>query len=295
MTFWKTFWASLLALFVPAIICFLIIIGIFAAFTPEPITPKNKTILHLKLDYKIGDIGYTYLDKSAFQPVEQIGLVDIIKTIEHAKTDQRIKGIYLNIAQLNTGMATLKEIRKALTDFKTSGKFIVAYAEQYSNKSYYLSSVANEVYIYPTGLFEFIGLGVEIPFLKSALEKLDVDMQIIRGSNNKFKSAVEPLMYDQMSHANREQTQKYLDALWLEILKAIETDRGISVDELNRIADGALTRTPQDAVDYHFLDGVKYFDEIEALLKTKIDLEASKDLNLFAFKDYIKSALRFKA
>ncbi len=287
MTFWKTFWASLLALVIPAIIFIFILFAVIGSFSPNPNLPKRETVLHLKLDYGIGDISYSYLDKTAFQPVEQIGLVDILNAIKKAKKDSKIKGIFLNINNLNTGMATIKEIRNALDDFKSSGKFIMAYAESYTNKSYYLSSVANEVYMYPTGLFGFVGLGVEIPFLKEALDKLEVEMQIIRGSNNKFKSAVEPLMYNQMSEANRLQTKKYIDALWSEILLAVKKNRGIEINELNRIADGILTRTPQDAAKFNFIDGTKYYDEIESLLKTRLEMDQGDDLNFFSFKEYV--------
>lgn len=296
MTFWKTFFASLLAMVVSGILLiglFFVIISSLVAGIEDmsPSKPKylgNNSILHMELNQKIGDVSYSYFDQSSFQVVEQIGLVDILEAINGAKTDDRIKGIYLNVANVNCGMGILKDIREALGNFKTSGKFIIAYHENYNNKSYYLSSAADEVYIYPTGMFGVTGLGSEIPFLKGTLDMLGVDMQIIRGSNNKFKSAVEPLMYTEMSEANRLQTQKYMDALWSEITKAVQSSRGVSETEMNRIVDSVLTRTPQDAVDLKLADGVKYYDEIESILKNKVELEDSDDLKLYAFKSYLK-------
>jgi protease-4 len=296
MTFWKTFFASLLAMLVSGILLiglFFIIIstlvaGIEGMSSEKPKYLAKQSVLHMELNQKIGDVSFAYIDQSTFQVVEQIGLVDILNAIDHAKTDDRIEGIYINVAEVNCGMGILKDIREALEDFKTSGKFIVAYHETYTNKSYYLSSVADEVYIYPTGMFGVTGLAGEIPFIKGTLDMLGVDMQIIRGSNNKFKSAVEPLMYTEMSDANRLQTQKYMDALWGEITKAVELSRGVSESKMNRIVDSVLTRTPQDAVDLKLADGVMYFDEVEALLKKKTKLEADDDLKLYSFKSYVK-------
>lgn len=296
MTFWKTFFASLLAMLVSGILLiglFFIIVsslvaGIEGMSSEKPKYLGNNSILHMELNQKIGDVSYSYLDQSSFQVVEQIGLVDILEAIKGAKTDDRIEGIYLNVANIKCGMGILKDIREAIEDFKTAGKFVIAYHESYNNKSYYLSSVADEVYIYPTGMFGITGLGAEIPFLKGTLDLLGVDMQIIRGSNNKFKSAVEPLMYTEMSKENRLQTQKYMDALWGEITKVIESSRGVSETEMNRIVDSVLTRTPQDAVDLKLADGVKYYDEIESILKSKTDLDSDDDLKLYAFKSYLK-------
>ena len=292
MTFWKTFWAVILALAISGTVFLLVFFGILGGIVSSYETPpelvKENTVLHLKLESKIGDVSYSYFDQNALQIVEQIGLVDILSAIKAAKTDDKIKGIFINVNSIAAGMATVNEIRSALEDFKASKKFVIAYSENFTNKSYYLSSVADEVYIYPTGMFQLLGLGSEIPFVKGTLDKLEVDMQIIRGSNNKFKSAVEPLMYDHMSAANREQTKKYIDALWLDILLAIEKDRGISIDDLNKIADSVLTRTPADAVKYNLANATKYYDEVEDLMKSKVGVESGKDLNLFSFKTYVK-------
>ncbi len=147
----------------------------------------------------------------------------------------------------------------------------------------------------PSGTFGLLGLGAEIPFIKGTLEKLEVEMQIIRGTNNKFKSAVEPLIYDQMSPENREQTEKYLNALWIDILQAIEKDRGVNIGQLNEIVDSLYARKPAGALEYKLIDGVKYFDEIEDILKSKVGIDAQDDLNLFSFTDYVKKRKAHKS
>ena len=296
MTFWKTFFASLLATVVSGVLLLVVFFMILGAMvsgidglfeSPNKIL-KSNSVLHMKLNNKVGDVSYAYLDPMSFQVIEQTGLVDILSAIKAAKTDNRIKGIYLNVSASNVGMALLKEIRLALEDFKSSGKFLIAYHENFDNKSYYLSSIAEEIYQYPTGMFGVTGLGAEIPFIKGTLDLLGVEMQIIRGSNNKFKSAVEPLMYTEMSEANRLQTQKYLNALWSEITKSIETSRNIPQAEINRIVDSVLTRTPQDAMDFKFIDGVKYYDEVANIMREKLSIAQTEELNLFPFSDYVK-------
>ncbi len=290
LSFGKVFLASLLATVVSGIIVLIIFFGIISAmmsgFDPKPMIIKDNTVLHLKLNSDIGDLSYTNLNKTSLQLDKKLGLYDILTGIELAKTDDKIKGIFINVGSVNAGMATIKEIRDALEDFKTSGKFIVAYNENYTKKGYYLSSVADEIYVFPSGMFDFLGLGVESFFLKGALEKLEVKMQIIRGTNNKFKSAVEPLMYDHMSDANREQTQKYLDALWNEMLLAVNKSRGVSIDQLNEIADSVYIRRSAQAVDYQLADGVKYYDEILDLLGQKAGLNDKGEIEFFSFKKY---------
>jgi protease-4 len=294
LSFGKVFLASTLATIVSgAIILILFFIGLGSlissfdgVFDKKTVKVSENTVLHMKLSSDIGDISYSTFNPSALQLQQKFGLYEILNGIEAAKTDDKIKGIFINVNDVQAGMATVKEIRDALTDFKKTGKFILAYNENYTKKAYYLSSVAEEIYVFPSGLFDFLGLGTEVMFLKGALEKLDVKMQIIRGSNNKFKSAVEPLMYTEMSDANREQTQKYLDALWGEMLITIEKDRGVSIEKLNEIADSAYIRKSSQAVDYKLADGVKYYDEILDLLKSKAGADPDGELELLSFQKY---------
>ena len=254
MTFGKTYWAGLLAgitagIIVIGIIFWMISSSVSSILEEEVLVIEENTVLHMKLDGAIGDYTYTNFNPSAMQMVTQFGLVDILDGIKIAKEDDKIKGIFLNCDNVSAGYATVKEIRDALADFQESGKFVLAYHENYDKRGYYLSSVASEVYVFPSGMFEFLGLGTERMFFKGALDKLDVEMQVIRGSNNKFKSFVEPYLYDHMSDESRMQTKKYLDALWGEMLGSISESRDIKVSKLNEIADIIWIRQSSDAVD----------------------------------------------
>jgi protease-4 len=294
MTFWKTFWAALIASVVSGVIVlllfFLMLGGVIAGFgnllETKKLTVEDKTVLHMTLDGVIGDFTYAGFDPTTFQMTKQFGLNEIIEALTIAKKDDKVAGLFLNVDNITTGMATVKEIRDAIEDFKADGKFVVAYHENYSAKAYYLSTVADEVFVFPSGMMEFLGLGSELVFLKGALAKLDVEMQIIRGSNNKFKSAVEPLIYDKMSDANREQTQKYMDALWKEMLVSISKSRNVSEEELNSIADSVLIRKSGDAVALNMADGIMYYDEVLALLKNKANVADDKELALLNFQKY---------
>ncbi len=294
MTFWKTFWASLVASLVAGILVVVIFVlilsamvaGIGSAFESKQLVVEPNTVLHMELDGMIGDRSYAELDPQVFQLSKQFGLTDILDGIELAKNDANIKGIFLNCDNIAAGMATVKEIRDALADFQKSGKFLVAYHENYSQKAYYLSSVADELYVFPSGMLEFMGIGAELVFLKGALEKLEVEMQIIRGSNNKFKSAVEPLIYEQMSDANRLQTEKYINALWNEMTSSIAKSRNMKVAYLNQIADSVFIRKSGDAVNYRMADSVTYYDGILDILTRKSGASNAEELNLLSFEKY---------
>ena len=294
MTFWKTFWASLLA----SIVSGLIIIGVFFLilnvmissfqdmFESKKLVVAENTVLHMEFNESIGDYTSASFNPSSFQLDKQFGLMEILDGIELAKTDPKIKGIFINCDEISAGMATVKEIRDALADFQESGKFLISYHENHSTKAYYLSSVAKEVYVFPSGMINWLGLGSEIMFVKGALEKLEVEMQIIRGSNNKFKSAVEPLLYTEMSDANRIQTQKFLDALWAEMVDGVAESRKLKPDFLNKVADSVLVRQSGQAVDYKMADGVKYYDEVLDILKEKAGTNKDGELELLSFKKY---------
>ncbi|MFT7614408.1 MAG: protease-4, partial [Parvicellaceae bacterium] len=221
-----------------------------------------------------------------------IGIDAIRAGLEAAKSDDKIKGIYIDISGISAGMATLEEIRVALIDFKKSNKFVVAYSEFYSQGSYYLASVADEMYIYPEGNMDFRGLGTEVMFFKNMLDKLEIEMQIIRGSNNKFKSAVEPFMYDHMSDANRAQMETLIGSMWEHMKSGIEKSRGITMAELDAIADSAAVSTAADAVSFKMVDGAKYKDEMIALLQTKMGVEKIADLNVVEFATYAKKEMK---
>jgi protease IV len=293
MTFWKTFWASLLA----TVLAGLIVTGFFFLmlnvalsglddlFQPKKFRVEENSVLHFKLNSSIGDYSYADFNKGTFQMKEQFGVMEILDGLEIAKNDDKVKGIFIECDGVAGGYATVKEIRDGIEDFKESGKFVVSYSENYTTKGYYLSSIADEMYVFPSGMIKFLGIGAEKMFIKGTLEKLDVEMQIIRGSNNKFKSAVEPLLYTEMSDASREQTQKYLHVLWDEVLNAVSKSRKLKKSRLNQIADSVFIRKSGDAVKYKMADGVKYYDEMLELLGEKAG--TGKDtVKLVSFKKY---------
>lgn len=254
------------------------------------IVPKN-TVLHLKLNEVIPD-------RSSNNPFENInffslkslnppGLNEILKNIKKAETDENIKGIYLDLSFVPSGIATVEEIRNALLDFKKTGKFIISYAEVYTQKAYYLASVADSIYLNPEGIVEFKGLNGEIMFYKGLLEKMDVDIQIIR--HGKFKSAVEPFILDKMSDANKEQTLKYLSSIWNHLLDGISDSRKISKDDLNMIADSLRVQKAADAVTYKLADKLVYKDELLAALRTKLGIGEKNKISLMTMSRYMNA------
>ena len=299
--FWKSFFASSLAMLViGGFLVLTLIAGIGAIFseamgsfeTKEKFKVEDSSILHVQFKAPISELSFTELDKGKMQLNKAFGLRAIKIGLERAKEDTKIKGILINAASMPAGMATTEEIRNAILDFKESGKFVIAYGETYTQKAYYLATVADKIYLYPEGMLEFQGLGVEYMFFKNAIDKLGLDVQIIRGSNNKFKSAVEPFMYDHMSDANREQTMTYLNALWNQMLNGISTTRGISKAELNEIADSVYVRSAETAKKYKLVDELIYEDELYAKLKSKVEIEDDKELNLLSFQKYCKKAVK---
>ncbi len=297
ITFGKIFWPSFLAVFIMSVIGLLIfslivggIIGSFGDFGPKPLAIKSNTVLHMTLEGEIGEKSNSEFNPTTFQMNNQIGLSDILYGLEHAKTDSKIKGIFLEIGNLNCGYATAREIRNALNDFEKSGKFVVAYngGEVITQKEYYISSAANEVYGFPTSTMEFIGLGAELSFFKGTLDKLDVEVQVIRGSNNDFKSAVEPFFRENMSDSSRVQIERYLTSMWEDIRTDISSDRKVTSIKLNEIADSAKIHRAEDALKYKMLDGLKYRDEVISLISKKIGIGEDEDLHLQAFEKYAK-------
>lgn len=297
ISFGKIFWPSFLAVFIMSIIGLLIfalilggVIGRFGEFGPKPMAVKNNTVLHMTLDGRINEKSSVNIDAASLSVNDNIGLSDVLFGIELAKTDSKIKGIFLEIGDLECGYATAKEIRNALNDFETSGKFIVAYnaGEVISQKEYYIASAANEVYGFPSSIMEFVGLGAELTFFKNTLEKLEVEVQVVRGKNNDFKSAVEPFFREYMTDSSRLQMTRYVTSMWEDIREEIAEDRHVKSLRLNEIADSVLIRRASDAVYYKLLDGIKYRDEVLTLINKKIGNEPNDVLNLQAFQKYAK-------
>ncbi|MCS7019905.1 MAG: signal peptide peptidase SppA [Cytophagales bacterium] len=213
-----------------------------------------------------------------------IGLLELKQAITKAKTDEKIKGIYLDAGNISAGFASLEEIRQALIDFKKSGKFIYAYSETISEPAYYIISVADSIFVHPQGGFEFNGLVAEIGFAKGLFEKIGVKPEIFRVGD--FKSAVEPFMLDKMSDANRLQITAYLNSIYNHYLKGISQSRGIPVEQLAELSAKMQVQMPQDAAQYKLISRTAYYDEVEAIMKKKLGVEEKKKIDYVSLKTY---------
>ena len=254
--------------------------------------PKPNSVLYMKLDYAIPDRTtdnpFGGINFSTMESKDMTGLNDILRNIEQAKTDANIKGIYMELSSIPTSTATLQELRNKLIEFKESGKFIVTYSENYSQSAYYIASIADKIYLNPEGALDMHGMASQIMFYKHLLDKLDVEMQIVRGPNNRFKSAVEPYFLDKMSEANREQMEKLLGTVWGQILTGISESRNISVEQLNEIADNLDTYFNADkALEYGLVDNLYYKDQMLEELKGLTG--SNKDINAIGNAKYAKS------
>jgi protease-4 len=296
--FKRIFWPSLLAMLIVSVISliiFFVMLGGLVSgldnFTPPSEDLQDKTILHMTLSGDIGEKSETSFDTGSLQLSRKLGLCDILYGIESAKKDERVKGIYLDLKDFSSGWSTTREIRKALQDFKKSGKFIVAYhqGEMISQRNYYLSSVASEVYAFPSSVMEFTGLGAELTFFKGTLDKLDIEVDIIRGNNNDFKSAVEPFFLTSMSDSSRTQISRYLMTMWEDIRKDMSLERNLPIEKLHDIADELLIRKAKDAVQFGLIDDVLYKDQVMDKLRKKINFSKDKDLTLHNFERYAKT------
>ena len=265
--------ASMLGFILTLVILFFITMAIIASMISfannKTVEVADNSVLVMKLDKPVYDRApknpISLYSPDAFELNQYVGLDEIIKDLKKAKADDRIRGIFLNLSMVPSGMATLEEIRDAITDFKTGGKFVIAYSQVYSQKAYYLATVADKVYMEPDGLIDFKGLSAQIGFIKGLLDKLDINMQVIR--HGKFKSAVEPLIDDKMSKPNREQMQALVDDIWGSYLDVISDSRHIDKKDLNLYADSLLAYSADKALELHLVDGLLYNDEILDQLK----------------------------
>lgn len=294
ISFWRIFWPTLVSSMILSVfgwIFWLIVFG--SIFGNEP-DSKDSSVLHMTLAGAIGERSSSSINPSSISMDKTTGLADILMGLEKAKEDKRVKGIYLELGNVQCGYATAMEIRNGLKDFKKSGKFIVAYlnGEVITQKQYYISSVSNEVYGFSTSAMEFIGLGGELMFFKNTFDKLGIEMQVIRGSNNDFKSAVEPYFRTDMSDSSRVQTQRYMSSIWEDVRSQIAADRKVTAAQLNDIAENAKIQRVDDAVKLKLIDGAKYRDEVEEIVLKKSGLKNLKDI--MAFEDYAKKGFKNK-
>jgi protease-4 len=239
-------------------------------------TIKPNTVLKLQFNKPVPELTNNVAEdqfdvEGLFK--KNLGLNDICKTIELASEDDNIKGIYLEMEGVPVGWATSKVLRNQLNEFKAKGKFITAYSKYYTQKSYYLASTADSIYLHPQGAFSFTGFAAQLMYFKGLMDKMGVTAQIFYAG--KFKSATEPFRRKNMTEPNRKQVTAFLSGMYDIYLEELATSRGVTADELYRIADGALIRKPIDAVNFKMVDGLKYKDEIIDQLRS--DLGTAKD------------------
>jgi protease-4 len=301
MGFFKTFFAALFAsiagFFIIVLLGFIIIAGIIASATKEDETKlEANSILHLNLDYSISEKTsnnpFENFNFSTFESSSNLGLNDILKNIKKAKEDENIKGIYLDVSIMPNGVATTEAIRKELIDFKTSGKFVVAYAEVMTQKAYYLLSVADKIYLNPYGLIEFSGLNTELAFFKNMLDRLGIEVQIFYAG--KFKSATEPFRLEKMSEPNREQITSYMSSIYTHYIKNISVARKINENLLDSISDNLLVRRAEDAKSFGLVDELAYYDVVLDDLKKRTGKKEDDKLVSVTLNKYDKAASKTK-
>ena len=251
---------------------------------------KPNTVLHLKLDYPVFDRGtdnpFENINWATFKPEPRLGLNEILRSIDKAKNDENIKGIYLDLMFVPAGIAALDEIRDALLDFKESGKFVLSYGDLYVQSTYYLASVSDRVYLNPQGIIDFKGLHSELMFFKGTLEKLGIEPIVIRGPENIYKSAIEPFTQKEMTPANEEQMEALIFTLWNNMLAGISESRKIPVEELKTIADSVYVRSAESAKKYKLADDLLYKDQFRDKLLEFAGVEDIKDLNMMKLHKY---------
>lgn len=267
--------ASALGLVVGIFLLIFIFAGIGASMgDKQAVEVKDKSVLHVKLNFEIKERGvnspFGNFDPATFQSKPSVGLNDILSSLKNAANDDKIKGVYLDMQSVPAGMATVEEIRNALLEFKESGKWIVSYSEIYTQKAYYLASVSDELWLNPQGMVEWKGLGAQMMFMKGMFEKLEVEPQIIR--YGKFKSAVEPLILDKMSEANRHQTMTYMSDLWNKMLRGIAEGRSKTVEDLDALAQNATIQNGKDALENGLVDELLFKDQVMEKLRERLEI-----------------------
>jgi protease-4 len=281
--------ATIVGLFIFCMIFFfgIVLIAAIAGSGEDEISVKSNSVIELDLS----KITFDYAGKTHFEDLTFLndkdkhdGFSDVIRAIKEAKTDDDIKGISILNNNSMLGMAQTKALRDELEDFKTSGKFIMSYADVYSQKDYYLNSVANTIYINPIGDLDFKGLSSEIMFFKDFQEKSGLKMEVIR--HGKYKSAVEPFLENKMSDANREQISALLNSVWSNIVVDIAKSRKVSVARLNEVANGLLARTPEMAKAEKLVDKIAYEDVYHADIRKALKLKVDKEYNKVSIEDY---------
>lgn len=252
-------------------------------------TVKDKSVLHLKLNVQIteNDLEDPFEGLPIPGAVTSIGLLPFKQTLKYAKSDSKIEGIYLDLSVFTSGYGVAREIREALLDFKSSGKWIVAYSEFYTESAYYVVSAADKVFLNPEGDLEFNGLSVEVSFFKKLFDKLEIKPQIFRVGD--FKSAVEPFFLDHMSNENRLQLNELISDIHTNMINDIAQSRNMDVARLSEISNKMLVTNSTSAKAMGLIDSLVYYDQVQADLRNRLGVAKDAAINFVKYGKYKKS------
>ena len=284
--FFKNVFATMLGLFLFGIVMsfmgFMCLIGIIASSSSTTKIEDN-SVLVLKLNGSMTEQEEENMMNS-LQGISSLSFEGTMKAIKKAKKDDKVAGIYLEAGQFGADLAQAEEIEKALLDFRKSGKWIIAYGENYSTLGYYLASTANKIYLNKDGMIEWSGIGGEKVYYKNLLAK--VGIKFVTTKVGKYKSAVEQLTADNISDADREQTQRYLDGWWNTILATVAKNRSLNKDSLNAYADRVITlEAPENMQKYKLVDGLIYNDQIADIVRKQLGIDKEDDINKLTVDD----------
>lgn len=293
LQFLKYVLATLVGLFLFFFVGFILMLGLAAAVgsRQDQVQVKANSVLRLDLDRAIVENDNTenpFSNIGPFKATEQAGVIQIKQALAAAAKDAHISGVALKAGMPRGGWGSLQEIRNALTAFRKSGKFVYAYDEAYDEQGYYLASMADRLYVAPTGMIEFNGLAAETEFFKGTLEKLDIQPVIFRVGT--YKSAVEPFLLDKMSEASREQTQSFLHSIYDAVLNDISKSRNVPVAQLRQTADSLTAFQPMRALQSRLVTNVGYMDEFENEIRRSLKLDTDKKINYVGLNSYLKAA-----
>ena len=291
-SFFKYMFASMLGFIIVLVVLFFIFLGIMASLISfaekKSYTVEPNSVLHITMTKEVYDRApkdpMSLFSPAGFDMEINPGLNEILDNIRKARTDNNIKGIFLDLSFMPTGLTIVREIRQGLLDFKSSGKFVIAYGETYSQVAYYLATVADKVYLHPSGVIDFRGISADLFFLKGTLDKLDIEMQVIR--HGKFKSAIEPFVTDKMSEANREQMTVMINGIWSTMLDDIAAARNIDKIQLNKLADNLDAYDAGKAMSANLVDGLMYKDELMATLREKLGIGETAKVKTVTMSEY---------
>jgi protease IV len=293
-SFLKYTLATITGIIISSILLFVIMLSGISAIVAsgdKPVSISNNSILVLKAGIPIPDRD-DQNPFSGFDPVNMTfsyssGLNEILRNIQKASGDSKIKGILIENGLLPSGWATTGEIRKALEKFRNDGKFVISYADYImTQECYYLSTAAGKIYINPGAMVDFKGLSSEVMFYKKALDKIGIEVQVIR--HGKFKGAVEPFILDKLSEENKAQIKDYAGSIWTTIIDEISESRGIPAQQLNLLADNLTGNFADKALENKLVDGLMYRDELIDTLKSLSGISKEKELNLVQMNRYSK-------